>query len=345
MLRPPWDRLWRHVGGWPLKLVVLTAPLALFSDYHLFWLNMLAVHAISALGLNLLVGFSGQVSLGHAGFMAIGAYTCTLAMRAWGLTALPALVLATVLAGVCGLLLGLPSVRLRGPYLAVATLAFGMGVVQLLGHWPLLGGHMGLSVPGFSLLGWQVQGDRWLYGAVAAIAWLAYEAARNLTASRLGRAFCAVRASEAAAAACGIDVVWTRAQAFAVAAAYAGLAGGLLAFVLGYLHPEVFDYYLSVLLLTMVVAGGAGHHGGAVLGAIAVTSLHLFLREPAGLPVIGPALRAFSEAWMSAEGLAYLRYLVVGAILMLVAYVGPRGLVGMLRALRLKVVQRCSLNC
>ncbi len=345
MLRPPWDQLWLRVRGWPLKLVALAAPLALFSNYHLFWLNMLAVHAIAALGLNVLVGFSGQVSLGHAGFMAIGAYTCALVMRDWGLTALPALVLATALTGLCGLLLGLPSVRLRGPYLAIATLAFGMGVVQLLGNWPLLGGHMGFSVPKLSWLGWQLAGDRWLYGLIAPLAWLAYEAARNLTGSRLGRAFCAVRASEAAAAACGIDVLWTRAQAFAVAAAYAGLAGGLLAFVLGYLHPDVFDYYLSVLLLTMVVAGGAGHHGGVVLGAIAMTSLHLFLREPANLPVIGPALRAFSEAWMSAEGLAYFRHLVVGTILILVAYTGPQGLVGVLRVLRFKVVRRCSPSC
>ncbi len=324
---PRWGSYGRVVG-WSLKLVAWGAPMALLSDYHLFWLNMLAVHAIAALGLNLLVGFSGQVSLGHAGFMAIGAYAFAWALNAVGLV--PSLLAATLLAGLCGLVLGLPCVRLRGPGLAIATLAFGLGVVQLLGHWPALGGHMGLAVPTPTCFGLTVSGDRWHYALIAALAWLSYAAAANLTDSRLGRAFAAVAASERGAAACGIDVDWTRTQAFAVSAAFAGLAGALLAMVLGYLHPELFDYYLSVLLLTMVVVGGAGRHGGVVVGAIAITSLHLFLRDPADLPLLGPLLRAISERWMRPEGLAYLRYLAIGAILVLVALRGPRGLAGLI---------------
>lgn len=223
-------------GAW-LKLAVLVAVLAalpwLVPGYRVFTLNYMGVFVIVGLGMHLLVGDTGLVSLGHAGFLAIGAYTTVLLRTGADLPFLLALPVAGVVSALFGFLLGLPALRLSGPYLAIATLGFGLAVIQIIGHWTVFGGHMGLRVPTSSIGPFALTGDRSKYYLIVCVALLFGLAARNLSVTRVGRAWRAIRDSEIAAATMGVDVAYYKTLSFAVSAAFAGIAGGLLALVTG----------------------------------------------------------------------------------------------------------------
>lgn len=315
---------------WSLLLLIglFILPL-LVKTYYLSFINLMAVNVIVALGLNLLVGNTGQISLGHAGFVAIGAYATVLFMT-WGVPFIGAFLLSGLIAALFGFLLGIPSLKLEGPYLSIATLAFGLAVSILIGRMDFLGGRMGMSVPKINL-GWTgLKYDHALYYLIIIIAILCVVLVRNILKSRVGRAFQAIRDSDIAAEAIGINISRYKLYAFGLSAFLAGLAGSLLALYLGFITPNsmMFTFIGSINFLAIVVLGGLGFVAGSVMGAVTMTFLNLQLENVVDLPLIGPLLYKFSEMFMTTTGIANVSWVFTGLILILVVLFEPLGLYG-----------------
>jgi len=286
--------------GWPL-----VAP-----RYFVFLATLVAVNAVVAIGLNLLSGYTNQLSFGHAGFLAIGAYTAAiLTLRAPALPVPLTLLAAGLVTALVGLALGIPCLRLDGLYLAMATLAFGFVVTEAITNldW-LTRGNDGLRVPLARLGPWVLDTDRARYYLALAVAAAMILAALNVAATRTGRAFLAIRASEIAAQASGINAAALKTVAFVLSAFYTGVAGGLFAFAVGFLSPDAFDVFLSVDFLVMIILGGLGSVWGGVAGAAIVT-------------VLNDSLAGFQ---------AY-RPLIFGAIMIACMLFAPGGLAAMTR--------------
>ena len=282
-------------------------------------LTLVLVYAVAALGLNLLVGYCGQISLGHGAFFAIGAYTAAgLTVKAgvpWPLT-LPA---AALLAFAVGYAFGVPALRLRGPYLALVTLALSVATPPLVKRFDgLTGGVQGMSVPQPAPPGWlPLDPDQYLYLLVLAVAAVLFLLAANLTRGGLGRALVAIRDNERAATTMGVDRARVKTHAFAWSAAYAGVAGALYAFAVGFVAPESFTVALSFGFLAAVVIGGLGTVAGALLGALFIE----FVPQYAG--DVNQALTG----------------VIFGATLIAVLYLLPGGAAGLLRRLRRALVE------
>src|SRR5881628_3916127 len=226
------------------------------------------------MGLNLLSGYTHQLSFGHSGFLAIGAYTTALlGLHGGGLPAPLALLGAGVVTAAVGVALGLPCLRLEGLYLTMATLAFGFVVIEAILNldW-LTRGNDGLRVPAARLGPWALATDTARYYLVVAVAALLIVAAANISRTRTGRALLAVRESEIAAQASGIHLAAYKTLAFVVSAFYTGVAGGLFALVIGFLSPDSFDVFLSVDFVAMIIVGGLGSILGSVVGAAVITT-------------------------------------------------------------------------
>jgi branched-chain amino acid transport system permease protein len=263
-----------------ILIVAIVWPFVI-PRYFVFLTTLILVNGIIAIGLNLLTGYTNQLSFGHAGFVAIGAYTAALlTTHVPGLPVPVTLLLAGLATALVGLALGLPCTRLEGLYLAMATLAFGVVVVEaILNLDRLTHGANGLRVPPPRLAGVAVDSDVARYFLVAAVAVVMVAGAVSLVRTRTGRAFLAIRESEIAAQASGIDVVRYKTVAFVVSAFYTGVAGGLFAFVVGFLSPDGFDVFVSVDYLVMVIVGGLGSVPGALVGAAVVTVLNDWLAK------------------------------------------------------------------
>lgn len=294
-------RPWRVLLAVAVAILVAAMPLLLDSFWVQTGLFAMAA-AIGAIGLTLLVGRAGQLSLGHAFFGALGAYSYTIAAgevdgRYFGLGLPPilALLFAALVPALAGFLLGPISGRLRGIYLGLATI----GLVFLAQHVllnaeVLTGGYNGRTVADLSLLGFHfantspddlvvfgfvIDGLRRLWFVFALLLALAWWAAHNIARGRTGRAFLMVRDDEVAAAAMGINVMWTKATAFTVSSTFAGVGGALTALAFGRVAPEVFNLQASIDFLVMIVIGGLGSIGGAVAGAAFVVALPLILAQ------------------------------------------------------------------
>lgn len=262
--------------------IAFAAALAVYvqlfaGDFAVYLLMNVTLFVIAAVGLNLLVGFTGLISLGHAAFLAIGAYTHVI-LYTRGAPLLLTLVAGALTAGAFGMLLGIPALRLKGPYLAIATLGFQVTVDQVLGRWDAVtGGRMGLGVPYPEIAGVSLAEPR-VYALVClgfAIATLI--AAKNLVRSRIGRAFAAIRDNETAAEAVGVNLVRYKVMAFALSAAFTGVAGGLYAHLVDRINPSTFNLLMSIELLVMILVGGLGSILGSVLGATLLVLLpHAF---------------------------------------------------------------------
>jgi len=252
--------------AWPL-----VAP-----RYLIFLATLVAINAVVAIGLNLLSGYTNQLSFGHAGFLAIGAYVAALVSIHIPALPVPVTLLAAGLAtGLVGLALGIPCLRLEGLYLAMATLAFGFVVTEAIANLDgLTRGNDGLRVPPARLGPWALETDVARYYLVVVVAAALIVAALNVAATRTGRAFLAIRTSEIAAQASGINAAAYKTIAFVLSAFYTGVAGGLFAFVVGFLSPDAFDVFLSVDFLVMIILGGLGSVLGSVAGAAIVTVLN-----------------------------------------------------------------------
>ena len=259
-----------------LALLVALPPI-LPSTYYLRVACMVFVFALAATGLNLLLGLAGQVSLGHAGFMGVGAYAVAIGPTHLGVPAIPAAIAGVALSCLLAYLMGRPILRLKGYYLAVATLGCGLLISMVLtneAQWT--GGPDGMGVPRLVLFGLRIRGvETWYYVCGVALV-IGMVLAINLTHSPTGRALRAIRDSEVAARVVGIDVARQKLFVFVLSAAYASVAGSLLAFVNGHITPEATSGFLrSIELITMVVLGGTG----AVLGPLAGAAILVILPQ------------------------------------------------------------------
>jgi len=287
---------------------LIAVPL-LNPSYVTLPLTLVLIWTIVGLGMNLLVGFGGQISLGHSAFFAIGAYTVAVAGEA-GLGPLLPLLLAGILPFVVGYLIGLPALRLRGLQLGLVTLAMAMAtpaVIRMLEPWTH--GSRGIGIDGDAPAGIPLAHDQWVYYLALLIAALAYIVTRRLSRGRMGRSFVAVRDAELVAQTLGVDLAQTKTRLFATSAAYAGVAGGLYALLLEFIGPENFGLMLSISFITLIVVGGLATVGGAVLGALFIQYVPMWTAS------LSPA----------ATGAAY------GVALVLFAFFVPFGLVGLVR--------------
>lgn len=254
-----------------LLLAVLLAPYALPS-YFVAQATFVLIYGMIGCGLVLLTGHTGLVSLGHAAYVAVGAYTEAYALQR-GLPLPAALLLSALMAGMLGLLVGFPALRLRGLYLALATLSFGFIVEVLIARWDsVTGGNSGLAVPKAVLLGHEL-GAAGFYYLCLALLLVCLVILLNLLRSPTGRALKAIRDSEVSARAMGVDLARFKAFAFALSAMLAGLGGALYAHMITYLSPEQFNLNLSIELIMMIVIGGMVWLQGAFLGAMVVIAL------------------------------------------------------------------------
>jgi len=239
------------------------------NSYYVQILTVTGINIILAVSLNLVTGFTGQLSLCHATFMGIGAYTATLAALKLGIPFAVALILGAVSAAFFGFIIGVPTLRLKGDYLAIATLGFGEIMKNILLNLEITGGPMGLrGIP-------KVTNVYVVYLCVALVIF----SLNRIMHSRVGKSFIAIREDELAAEAMGINTANFKILAFVLAAFYAGLAGGLYAFFFRYINPNNFGFMKSIEILSMVVLGGLGNTYGAVLGAAIITVLPEFLRS------------------------------------------------------------------
>ncbi len=311
---------------------VLIVCLAIFpfvaKNYYVYVANYMAINVIVVIGLNLLVGYTGQISLGHAGFFAIGAYGTIVLMTKAHFPFLLALPIAGLIAAIFGFLLGLPALRLEGPYLAIATLGFGITTTQIIGKIKALGERQGLHAPELTIGPWHLNTDRDFYLLLIPITLLLAVFARNIVKTKVGRAFISIRDADIAAETMGVNLTLYKTLAFAVSAFYAGIGGGLYAFVLRFIEPELFSLFMSVMFLTMAVVGGLGSIMGPIAGACLLSWLDLQLRNILSIPYVGEWLEALSKSYFSITGVSNIQLIVFGLILIIIMLFEPLGIYG-----------------
>ena len=275
-LMKPLDKKWLWFWSAVLLVVLLVLPF-LVKNYRVFQFNLVLVYALAILGLNILTGFNGQISLGHGAFYAFGAYAAAVLMDKVGMPYWSTLPVAFVFCFALGFLLGFPALRLAGHYLALATFALALAVPQLLKYKKIegmTGGVQGIVLTkpdppfDFSLFGQPLSADRWLYFFTLAVSALMFLLAWNLLRGRIGRALIAVRDHPIAATAMGINLPVFKSLTFGVSAGFTGVAGALGAVVVAFVSPDSFTVNLSIFLLVGVVVGGLASIPGAIFGGI-----------------------------------------------------------------------------
>ena len=295
-----------------LPLIIFSAaagvlPLVLNDPYYLSILVFIGIYSIATMGLNLLMGYAGQISLGHAAFYALGGYTTGILTSKYGLPFLPALLAAISMTIAIAYIIGRICLRLRGHYLAVATLAVGEIIfICLNGAVGLTGGPSGIAgIPSIEIGGFSFDSDRKMYYLVWPLFVLLFFLTGNIINSRSGRALRSLHSSPMAAAAMGINVTGLKVQVFVLSAVYAAVAGVLYGHSVTFISPQTSDLMFSVRMLTMIVVGGMGHLWGGVIGAALLT-------------LLPEALSAFQDYEM----------VIYGCILLAMAMFLPDGLMG-----------------
>ena len=310
------DRKWVLLWGALLLVALLVLPF-LVKNYRVFQFNLVLVYAIAILGLNILTGFNGQISLGHGAFYAFGAYTAAVLMDKLGVPYWATLPVAGLVCFGFGFLVGFPALRLAGHYLALATFALALAVPQLLKYKHIegmTGGVQGIVLTkpeppfSFSLFGQPLSADRWLYFFTLAVAALMFLLAWNLLRGRVGRALIAIRDHPIAATAMGINLPVFKSLTFGVSAAFTGVAGALGAIVVAFVSPDSFTVQLSIFLLVGVVVGGLASIPGAIFGA-------LFIQF---VPNLSDALSKSAPAAIYGVLLIALMYLMPGGVMHMV---------------------------
>lgn len=248
------------------------------NEYHYFIGNLILVNLISAIGLNLLVGFTGLLSLGHAAFMGVGAYTSALLITKFGCPFIGSILIAGLMAALFGIIVGIPSLRIKGFYLMVATLAFQFVIEYMIIHWDhLTRGIRGIELPTPHFLGMSLEKNQayflFLFVLVTILMW----GAKNITRSKIGRAFIAIRDNDVSAEIIGISIFRYKLLSFAVSSFYAGIAGALYATMLRTAIPQDYIFVHSIIFLAMVLVGGLGRLVGTVFGVIFVTLVPVLL--------------------------------------------------------------------
>jgi branched-chain amino acid transport system permease protein len=303
--------IWAEARRAPVLALLWAAAAALViyvfvsGGYLIAVLHFAAIYVVFVTGLNIFMGFAGQVSFGHNAFAAISGYASAVLTATHGWEPLPAAALGILGALLCALMVGYPTLRLRGHYLAMATLAIGLIVYEVAVQWQsVTQGYMGISgIPPLGIGRFTVTSDRAILIFLIIIAALGVVAAAGIRHSRLGRAFVAIAGSEDAARALGIDVARYKLAAFLISAFYAAIAGSLFVHAVGFVSPEVYGLHMVVLAFTMLYVGGIGTVAGATLGALVIG-------------ILPETVRRFSEY----QDLAY------GALLILILIYAPGGL-------------------
>ena len=226
---------------------------------------------------------------------------------------------------VFGFLIGLPALRLEGPYLSIATLGFGLTITRVIGRIEFFGGRQGLHAPELTIGPWHLNTDRDFYYLLITLTVILTLAARNLIKTKVGRAFIAIRDADIAAETMGVNLMYYKTLAFAVSAFYTGLAGGLYAFVLRFIEPELFGLLMSILFLAMVVVGGLGSIFGAIAGACLLSWMDLELRNILSIPYVGEWLEALSKSYFSITGVSNIQFILYGLIMVLIMLFEPLG--------------------
>ncbi|MGS0743971.1 branched-chain amino acid ABC transporter ATP-binding protein/permease [Glaciimonas sp. GG7] len=297
----------------PLVIAALIALLAALAknDYQLGLLFMMGVYFLCAAGMNVLVGFAGQKSLGQAGLFAAGAYGAAILSTRFDWHPVCALLGAAVLAGLCGALIAWPSLRVRGPYLAMVTLAFGIVVEKLVSGWTeVFGGAQGIyGVKALTLSGVPLSGLQWVW-VVLALGLITHLLLRNLLTGRFGRAWLAIQTDDIAAACAGVHVYRYKVLAFVIAGVCCGIAGALVAQHGQYINSDYINFNLSIFILLLVMLGGAGSLSGPLIGAVLLTLIDAWLAQ-----------------WPSLQHFGY------GALLLFALYVMPDGVAGVVGSL------------
>jgi branched-chain amino acid transport system permease protein len=314
---------WGMLG---LFLILLFSCPLFCSDRMLTIMTMIGIAIVSVHGLNILTGYCGQISIGHVGFMAVGAYISAILTAKLGWPFWAALPCAGMAAGMAGLIFGLPSLKIRGFYLIMATIAAHFIIIWVVLHLrSLTGGADGLTVPKPKIGSFVLISKGSYYYLVMVIACLATFLAVNIARSRVGRAFVAIRDNDLAAEVMGVNLWSYKLQAFFIGCVYAGVAGALLVHYYGFASVDQFPFMDSVWYLGMLIVGGMGSTAGAILGAVSLKLLDELVT------VVGPVL----SAAVAAQAAASLALITRGLILMLFLIFEPRGLAhrwGMIKA-------------
>jgi branched-chain amino acid transport system permease protein len=295
---------------------LFTCPLY-FSDRILTIMTIIGITVISVLGLNILTGYCNQISIGHAGFMAVGAYTSGILTAHFGWSFWAALPCAALMAGMVGILFGLPSLRVKGFYLIMATIAAQFIIIWfILQFRNITGGGDGLAVPKPEIFGFVLKSKGSYFYLVMIIACLATFAAKNIVRTRVGRAFIAIRDNELAAEVMGVNLWAYKLLAFFIGCVYAGVAGSLLVHYVTFASVDQFPFMNSVWYLGMLIVGGMGSTVGAILGAVSLKLLDELVT------VVGPMLSAV----VAPQAAASLSLIMRGLIIIIFLIFEPRGL-------------------
>jgi len=314
-------RSWKLIGLVVLVMGAVALPF-LVSNYRVFQFNMVLVYAIVLLGLNILTGYNGQISLGHGAFYAIGAYVAAILMDLGGWPYWATLPVAAIVCFVSGFLFGLPALRLRGHYLALATFALAVAMPQLLKYKRIeqwTGGVQGIVIlkpdPPFGL---RITPDQWLYLFTLAIAIVMFVIGWNLLRGRVGRAMIAIRDNPIAAEAMGVNSALYKSTTFGVSALYTGIGGALGAIVVQFVAPDSFTAGLSINLLVGIVIGGVASISGAIYGALFIQFIPNFADQ-------------ISKA---------APWAIYGAFLLAFVYLMPTGVAGLVRLIGARLLRR-----
>jgi len=260
-----------------LLVVLFTMPLYVRSNYWLGIANLIGITLIAATGLNILIGYCGQLSIGHAGFIAVGAYTSAILTNRLELPFLVGLICAGITAGLIGLVFGIPSVRVKGFYLAITTIAAQFIIIWVINHWGITGGFIGISAPYPAIGGFVFKSEASQFYLIITITVICIFVAKNLARSRIGRAFIAVRDNDLAAEVMGVNLFRYKLLAFFIGCFLAGIAGSLLAHWIGFINTEHFSLAESILYIGMIIIGGLGTTVGPIFGVVFVRLLQQLL--------------------------------------------------------------------
>lgn len=328
---PAVGRNWLWTG---LLLACLVALPLVAPRYWIYFAGLLGINIIATHGLNIMMGYTGLLSLGHAAFVGVGAYTVALLQIHFGLPFWITVPLAGVSAAVIGVGFGLPSLRIRGLYLVIATLAAQFILNFVFVHWQsVTNGDVGLTVLPATVFGYPLNNETRIYYLILFVAVFLTAFAINVINSRVGRAFIAIRERDLTAEVLGVRLVQYKLGAFALGSFYAGVAGGLLAYFNQFVNPDQFGLVLSVFFLSAVIVGGMGSILGAILGAVFMTLIPEMLRESALL--VGGTF-----GFDMGSILVPLRETVFGALIVAFLILEPRGLAQLWQRARQKFVRR-----
>jgi branched-chain amino acid transport system permease protein len=311
-------------------LVILFAVVPfIVNAYILYIINTIGIFAIAAIGLNLLIGYTGQISLGHGAFFGVGAYSAAILSTKIGMPFIVAVPAAGVVTAIVGMIFGSPSVRLKHLYLCIATLASQFILEYIFVQWEsMTGGAMGISIPAASLFGIDLGSDRNFFYVIffcfSILTWMAV----NITRTRYGRAFIAIRDNDQAAEGMGIPIFLYKLLAFAISSFYAGFAGGLFAYYMMSITPEPFSIWLSIEYIAMIIIGGLGSIPGSVFGTVFLITLSEVLSY------VTEYLMNISASIGGAITIAPLREFVYGLAIILFIIFEPKGLAEVWRIVR-----------